>query len=346
MNRRSDGTLQGLREQLPWPEGRPFRILAIDGGGIKGILPATILAELERRFAGGRSVGSYFDLIAGTSTGGIIALGLSVGISAAEIASVYLEHGEAIFPPLRWDVFTIRRKLRFLRSIRHYVYDSAPLKAVLDSKFGERTIGDAARRLCVPTFDGYTEVNVFKTPHHPDYKLDWKVPLLTAAMATASAPTYFPVYKDGGQYFGDGGVWANNPVMIGLVDALVCNDIDRRQVHILSLGCGDTEMIFTKKQIVRGGLWHWKEIVSSAMHLQSQNAIGQAGLLIGRDQLIRLNAPKDPSNLIELDDYKRASTELPSIARKLVEADAKIIGERFFFDTAEPYRAYHGPRAA
>jgi len=214
----------------------------------------------------------------------------------------------------------------------------------LRKQFGTRTIGDAERRLCVPTFDGYTEVNVFKTPHHPDYRLDWKESLVTAAMATASAPTYLPVYKNLGRYFGDGGVWANNPVMIALTDALVCNAIERRQVHILSLGCGDTEILFTQKQIVFGGLWHWKEIITSAMHLQSQNAIGQAGLLIGRDQLVRLNAPKDPSNPIAMDDYKRALAELPAIAHTLVDANANIIRERFFFKTAEPFRAFHGPR--
>ena len=72
--RRSDGTIQTRRPQQPWPSDRWFRIMSIDGGGICGILPASVLAELEHRFLGGQSVARHFDMIVGTSTGGIIAL--------------------------------------------------------------------------------------------------------------------------------------------------------------------------------------------------------------------------------------------------------------------------------
>jgi len=343
--RRSSGTLQGLREQLPWPENKPFRILSIDGGGIRGILPAAILAEIEKRYLGGKSAGDYFDLITGTSTGGIIALGLSIGKTAKSILELYVDHGEKVFPPVRWDFLKLRSRWRFLRALQHYRYKAAKLEAHLQSVFLERTFGEARRRLCVPSFDGFTEVNVFKTPHHFDYRMDWKERLLTIAMATAAAPSYFPVYKNGGRFFADGGVWANNPVMIGLVDALVCYRLDRRQVHILSLGTGDTEIRFTENQIAHGGLVDWYEIISSAMHLQSQNATGQAGLLIGRDQLLRLNAPSMPDNPIALDDYDRASKELPPISAQLVNAHGQSIRDRFLFEQAEPYKAFYGPRA-
>jgi uncharacterized protein len=200
--------------------------------------------------------------------------------------------------------------------------------------------------LCIPSFDGFTEVHIFKTPHHSDYKLDWREQLLTVAMATAAAPTYFPVYRDRGHFFADGAVWANDPVMIGLVDALACNQLDRRQVHILSLGTGDSEMRITNEQIRLGGLWHWRHIMSSAMHLQSQNAVGQAGLLIGRDQLIRLNAPALPEGPIMLDDYKRASSELSPIAARLVDEHGAEIRDRFLFAPADAYTAFHGPRTS
>src|SRR5882757_5737701 len=101
--RRSSGTLQGLREPLPWPEGRPFRILSIDGGGIRGILPASILTKLEERYLPGKSAGDYFDLITGTSTGGIIALALSIGLPARTILDIYLQQGAEIFPTLDFD---------------------------------------------------------------------------------------------------------------------------------------------------------------------------------------------------------------------------------------------------
>lgn len=95
--RRSDGTIQKRREPLPWPKDRPFRILSIDGGGICGILPAALLGEIERRFLGGRSIAGYFDMVAGTSTGGIIALALGAGMTSAAIRDIYVERGGIIF---------------------------------------------------------------------------------------------------------------------------------------------------------------------------------------------------------------------------------------------------------
>lgn len=344
--RRSDGTLFKLRDQLPWPSDRPFRILSIDGGGIRGLLPAKVLAELEARYCDGRPIGTYFDLIAGTSTGGIIALGLATERPADLILKLYVDHGSQIFPKPRWDLLSVRRGLRWLRGLRHYAYNPAPLKQCLTKIFQDEILGSATRRLCIPSFDGFTEVYIFKTPHHSDYRKDWRDTLVTAAMATAAAPTFFPVYQDKGRYFADGGVWAGNPVMIGVVDALACYKIDRRQVHVLSLGSGDTEMQITRKQIVSGGVWHWREIISAAMHLQSQNAIGQAGLLIGRDQLLRLNSPAMPQNPIQMDDYARSFGELLPIATRLVDEFGPDIQQRFLREPAERYEAFHGPRSS
>ena len=91
--RRSSGTLKRRRVPLPWPEDRDFRILSIDGGGIRGIYPATFLAGLEERYLGGASVAQYFDLIAGTSTGGVIAIGLATGLKAANLLALYIDRG-------------------------------------------------------------------------------------------------------------------------------------------------------------------------------------------------------------------------------------------------------------
>ncbi len=96
--RRSDGTIQQLRVQQPWSPDRPFRILSIDGGGICGILPASMLAEIEGRFLGGKSVASHFDMITGTSTGGLIAMGLASGMTGKGLRDFYIERGPNIFP--------------------------------------------------------------------------------------------------------------------------------------------------------------------------------------------------------------------------------------------------------
>jgi patatin-like phospholipase/acyl hydrolase len=341
-SRRSDGALQRRREQLPWPAGKRFRILSIDGGGIRGILPASILAKFEQRHLGGRCVGDYFDLITGTSTGGIIALGLAKGIPASEILQLYVHHGAEIFPA-RDGFRRVRAAWDAVRSLHLYKYDRAPLERELQRIFGDSLFGDTSRRLCIPSFDGFTEVNVFKTPHHPDFRLDWREQITTVALATSAAPTFFSVYRNGDRRFADGGVWANNPIMVGLVDALSCNAIDRDAIDILSIGCGEQEMLMTDRQVRFGGLFHWRQIISSAMSLAGQNALGQAGLLIGRDNVVRLDAPL-LGVPIRLDDVQRSITELPNIASELVERHHGLVLNRFFSTSAEPYLPFHGPR--
>lgn len=343
-SRRSQGTIFHRRDQLEWPAD-DLRILSIDGGGIKGILPAAVLAECERRFLKGGSAASYFDMIAGTSTGGIIALGMAAGMRAEEVLEIYLRHGSEIFPrpwtpPTRFGR-AMRSAYQFARDLAVYRYNREPLERALRDRFGNRTLGSVNVRLNIPAFDGFNEVNVLKTPHHPDFRLDWQEELVTVALATSAAPTFFSTYRNGTRHFADGGVWANNPVMVALVDAMSCFNVDRHKIEVLSLGCGDQDLRMTDGQIKRGGMFHWRTIIESAMHLQSQNALGQAELLIGRDRMLRLtSAPTlEP---IALDDFTRASAELPQQAKRLVEENAERL--ETFFDARRASTAfYHGP---
>ncbi|MCK8780860.1 patatin-like phospholipase family protein [Rhizobium sp. NTR19] len=325
-----------------------MRILSIDGGGIRGILPAAVLALCEDRFCGGRPAGEFFDYIAGTSTGGIIALGLSVGIPAREILAIYMDHGSEIFPPRRLYRNRTIRKIQstwhFLRNLDRYRYEREALRRTLLATFGDKLLGHADRRLVIPSFDEYNEVHLFKTPHHGDYRRDWKETMIDVALSTSAAPTFFSTYRNGDRHFADGGVWANNPVMTALVDAMACYEIDRRDIGILSLGCVESDFGFSQQQMTKGGIWHWKQIISSAMRLQSQNALGQAGLLIGRDRLLRVDGDPMP-DAIELDDYCRAASELPVLARRLVDMNAVQLAD-FFAVSRPPFKACHGPRHA
>ena len=97
---RRANSLATRRERQPWPKGKPFKILALDGGGIRGVYTAALLERCEATLAGGEPLARYFDMIAGTSTGGIIALGLGLGIPTAEITGFYRDDGRRIFPPL------------------------------------------------------------------------------------------------------------------------------------------------------------------------------------------------------------------------------------------------------
>lgn len=126
--KRSSGALKQRRVPLPWPKDRDFRILSVDGGGIRGVYPATFLAGLEQRYLGGQSVARYFDLIAGTSTGGILAVGLAAGLRAAELRDLYVDRGFEIFPPIGSGLLgTVERRLRDACQYFKFRYDRKAL---------------------------------------------------------------------------------------------------------------------------------------------------------------------------------------------------------------------------
>lgn len=330
-NRRSDGTIQRARVKQPWPEGRLFRILSIDGGGIKGVFPAAYLAELERRFLGGGSIADHFDMIAGTSTGGIIALALAHGMTAQQALQIYMERGERIFPTLKgW-----RKWARVLRWVSKPKHDQAVLKNELLSVFGDKVLDGASKRLVIPSFEGlHGEPFIYKTPHHPDYQKDRHKKFAHVALHTTAAPSYYPAVDDDGYVMIDGGVWANNPVMNALVDALACYDVPRENVRILSLGTG--EKPFTVDKAARyGGARHWAFIraFQAAARAQSKNALGQAYMLIGKNNVLRVDPPESLTP-IALDDTPRALRELPLVARSLVEGSGHHVEMVFFGDRA------------
>lgn len=330
--RRSDGTIQLRRTQQPWPERRPFRILSIDGGGICGILPAAVLAELERRFLGGRSVADYFDMVAGTSTGGIIALGLAHGLTACQVLNFYMERGDRVFP----NPTHLTRWWRRLRRLHRPGYDSGPFEQELLGIFGDASLGDARTRLCIPSFEGFHgEPWIFKTPHHPDYRNDRVERMVKVALATSAAPTYLRALQNNGYVMVDGGLWANNPIMNAVTDVLACFDLQRPQVRVLSLGCGETSFKVDPSR-ARGGIFQWKDAIRAAMRAQSHNALGQSYLLLGKENVVRLDAPETP-HPIAMDDHWRAKAELPPMARSLVEG-AGHHAKAMFLD--EPVVAY------
>jgi len=335
---RSAGSRTTRRVPLDWDKDRNFRILAIDGGGIRGIFPAAVLAGLEERYLGGRSIGGYFDLFAGTSTGGIIALGFGAGLTSWVLRRLYIERGNDIFPPHGAGfIGRVGRRLSAWRRFLRYSYDQEALARVLREQLGDGTFGSARTRLCIPSFEGvYGEVYIFKTPHHPDFHKDLHEPMVKVALATSAAPTYYRPLRDGGYTFVDGGVWANNPVMIALTEAVTSYNVARSQLRILSIGCGENAYSVVDGKIARGGIWHWRDIINGAMRLQSQNALGQAGLLIGPEHLVRIDVPKEIPR-IELDDWQAAVALLPAPAGAAVAAAGDRIASMFLTDVATAY---------
>lgn len=335
---RSDGTIQHTRKKLPWPKDRLFRILSIDGGGIRGIFPAAYLAEIEKRFLGGASIANHFDMIAGTSTGGIIALGLAHGMSAKQVLEIYTERGDIIFPSPK-GFARLRQLARFLFRPKH---DQSVLKGELLRIFGDKVINDATTRLVVPSFEGvHGEPFIYKSPHHPDYQKDRHKSFAHVALHTTAAPAYYPAVENDGHIMIDGGVWANNPIMNALVDVLACYDVPRENIRILSLGTGDETLKLRNKQF-NGGVNGWgisfgvPPLFKIAAMAQSKNALGQAYLLAGKNNVVRIDVPEH-DQLIALDDVHRSRTELPRVARAQAEASGHYIESVFLSDKADDF---------
>jgi uncharacterized protein len=331
---RSKGSIPQRRISQDWPKDRRFRILSLDGGGIKGLFPATVLAELERRYLGGASIAEYFDLVVGTSTGGILALGLGAGLKASELADLYAFRGLDVFPSMN----RIRKWWRAGRNILQYHYERTALENLLLEAFGAKLLGDSIVRLCIPAFEGkHSEVFVFKTPHHPDYKIDRFEPMTKVALATSAAPTYFRPLEHGGYKLVDGGVWANNPAMLAVIEALTCFALERDQIDVLSVGCGEDPYVVSENQMVAGGRFAWRDIIFAAMRLQSLAAINQARLLLGPPAVRRIDPPANP-NPISLDDFRRSLEELVPAARSAVDKLGDQVAADFLATSAARYR--------
>jgi predicted acylesterase/phospholipase RssA len=203
----------------------------------------------------------------------------------------------------------------------------------------DRQFGDSKSRLCIPAFDGKnSEVFVYKTPHHRDYKFDRFERMTTVALSTAAAPTYFQPLKHGGYHLVDGGVWANNPVMIAVVEALICWDVTPDQIDVLSISCGEDPYIVSDSQMKWSGKLFWSDAIFAAMRLQSLAATNQARLLLGPPSVVRID-PAAHQPPIALDDYSRAVDLLPSDAIAAVDKLGTKLHEMFLSSPVEEYEA-------
>ena len=303
-----------------------FQILSLDGGGIKGLFSAAVLAKIEDDL--GVNVADHFDLITGTSTGGIIALGLSAGLRPREIVQFYVRHGKEIFRQSRWLTplcWLWRRK-----------YPQQPLRDALQDCFGDKRLADSKKRVVIPSYNlDKDEVYLFKTPHHVRLTRDWKEPMWKVALATSAAPTFFPSCHDVDHIrLIDGGVWANNPTMVGIVEAVSMLDVPLKSISVLSLGT--TNSVADKpSSLDRGGLWQWRQTaIDVAMRGQSHGVHGQAQHLLSMERAIRLD-PAVPDRLFALD--KLSEQRLLGEAAHASRNFAPIFASKFMNHKAEQF---------
>lgn len=221
-----------------------YRVLALDGGGIRGLIAAEVLKEIEAQMR--RPIAELFDLLAGTSTGGILALGLTKPdesrrpqFTAADMCDLYLSEGETIFP------HSILHEIESIHGLADARYPAAPLERVLARHFGDTMLSEALREVVIPSYDLTAPGPFFfKRRYAQEDPASWDVPMAFVARATSAAPTYFdpavlPYPGGGGKHaLVDGGTFANNPTLCGYVDALRFKDVQTQRVVVVSIGTG------------------------------------------------------------------------------------------------------------
>lgn len=306
-----------------------FQILSLDGGGIKGIFSAAVLAHLEDDLQ--LKVTDHFDLITGTSTGGIIALGLGSGMSPKDIVRFYVEKGSVIFPETR---------LSKIRRCWRSKFDSRILGNALKECFGGALLGESFKRLVIPSCNiGEDDVYLFKTSHHDRLKRDYKVPMWKVAMATSAAPTFFSSFQGVDHVrLVDGGIWANNPTIVSIVEAVSMLNISLEAITVFSLGTTD-EIKGHSEKLDYGGLWQWKTVaVDVVLRGQSIGAVTQAQHLLGINRVLRLD-PKVPDKMFALD--KLSAKELLSRAAHESRHLSPHFAKMFTGHNAPPFEPCH-----
>jgi predicted acylesterase/phospholipase RssA len=248
------------------PERSRFRILAIDGGGIRGLIAAKVLARLEellRARDGSPTLLDCFDLLAGTSTGGLISLALAAPgedggppLTAARLVEIYRgEEGRAIFErPL------VRRIPVLGSAIDLFLpkYSLGPLRKELEREVGAARMADARKDVLISAYDMHGREPRFFKRWTDDAT---QVSMVDAGLATAAAPTYFPSHRVGGGALVDGGVFAANPTVAAVVEALKRTEDPERltpdDLLVVSLGTGDHELGYEPEAVERWGALDW-----------------------------------------------------------------------------------------
>lgn len=248
---------------------KSIKVLAIDGGGIRGIIPAVILSEIQKRL--GMDLYKCFDLISGTSTGGIIALGIGTEChkgqpySPSELLSLYLENGDAIF------------KRNFLTSVRNLLgpkYSPDALQGTLVRIFGETELKAALTPLLISSYDLQGQIPFFFKSHRIAALPQYNWPVVSAARATSAAPTFFPPFQlaRGNENYAlvDGGVYVNNPAMAAYAEARSLYR-DATDFMIVSAGTGNRQDRIEFAKAKEWGLLGWaKQIVPVFMDSVSE----------------------------------------------------------------------------
>lgn len=320
---------------------RTYHVLALSGGGYRGLYTATVLAEMEQVL--GRPIASHFDLICGTSAGGLIALGLASEIPAPELKAMFENQGQQIFGARSWW----RRRVGMYFKAKH---SNEGLRSVLEQRFGTTTIGDLKHRVLIPAVNYTTgRGQFFKTPHHQSFELDHRLSLVDVALATSAAPVYFPSVRNSRGVFVDGGLVGNAPGLFGLHEIRTFLDKDPEAlVRVLAIGTMTVGATISGGTDLDQGLLGWGsslfDLVISAQESSVDYMLTQS---IGGDyfKIDDSVTPQQSSDVKSLDEVTAASTH--TLRDRGASAAQRALGDPRF----APFRNhvavrptfFHGP---
>ncbi|RAM53175.1 MAG: patatin [Hapalosiphonaceae cyanobacterium JJU2] len=306
-----------------------YKILAIDGGGIRGIIPALILAEIEKRTQ--KQIFSLFDLITGTSSGGILALGLTkprlnpdpsnsspiAEYSAEDLVKLFAEYGAEIFYEPFWEKILGKIEDIFIQP----KYSSQSREEIFKQYFGDAFLATNLTEVFVPSYDIEQRIPVFftnkvekqQTGSHNFRKLCLGFTLTDAALATSATPTYFPPHRiptthntNGFYTLVDGGLVANNPAHLAILEAQMGKQENKQilnleEILVVSLGTGSLTSVYPYNEVKNWGLLQWG--------IPLLNMVFDGGSEVIAGQLERLFASSEQAIK---NSYYRFQTFLPS----------------------------------
>jgi Patatin-like phospholipase len=298
-----------------------FRVLSLDGGGMRGIFTASFLTTVEELARA--PVRDFFDLIVGTSTGGIIALGLAFGIPARTLLDLFLDRGARVFGH--------PRRLGMLLRPRH---DGRLLRGALRDTFGERTLNDALVPVCIPSYELTNSYpRIWKDRHAHELPRFSDQPAWKIALASSAAPLYLPgAQVVAGDSHVDGGLFANNPSLIGLTEAVRYFDRPLDRIRILSIGAGERAVRIPHERARRMGIWGWHTALYEHMLIAQARAVHEVvSRLLAPGQYERVNIPLEHS--YPLDDH-RAAAMLREPGAQEARTRFPLLKESFLFAPA------------
>ena len=311
-----------------FPESRSTRrVLSIDGGGIRGIIPALVLAHLEQQT--GEPCSELFDLMVGTSTGGMLALCLSIddgsarpAFSAQQLVKLYEEHGEEIFEQSLW------RKVRSVGGMLEEAYSHEALEAILERYFGDKALSECRVSTMVTSYDIQHRRTVFLKSWHGDHA---GLLCKEAARATSAAPTYFePTTLEWGRESRtliDGGVFMNSPSVSAYAEAQKLFPDD--EIAMLSIGTGELTRAIPYEAAKTWGSALWvMSLLDCMFDGVSKAADHQMRLFLGENYL-RLQTPLHYAS-DDMDDASKGNIRnLRQTAEELIQREESYLKDFF-----------------